>query len=492
MVGRFIQNGVSGCALGMAAWLVPLPLNAVPAADAVAAEVERLVCSTQRWCGDLDVLRRKRMLRVMVCYSKTFYFLDGAQQRGLTYDLLREFETFVNQRLRTGVLRVEVVVVPVRRDELLSTVVEGRGDIAAANLTITPERRGMVAFTEPLASGINELVVTTRPHPALARAEELSGQPVYVRRSSSYFESLTALNARLRAAKRAPVKIQLVNENLEDEDILEMVNAGLIPATIVDSHLAQFWARVLPQLMVHTNVAVRHNGQIAWALRPHSPHLQALLNDFVRTHKQGTLLGNVIIQRYLRSITYVTNAVASAELKKFDATIGMFRRYGAHYGFDALMLAALGYQESMLDQRARSHHGAIGVMQLLPATAADPKIKIARIDQVDNNIHAGTKYLRWLHDTYFKDATMDALNRTLFTFASYNAGPGRIAGLRAQAAAEGLNSNVWFHHVEVVAARVIGRETVRYVSNIYKYYLAYTLMAQRQQERATLLRGAIK
>ncbi len=188
----------------------------------------------------------------------------------------------------------------------------------------------------------------------------------------------------------------------------------------------------------------------------------------------------------------MTNAVASAELKKFDATIGMFRRYGARYGFDALMLAALGYQESMLDQRARSHHGAIGVMQLLPATAADPKIKIARIDQVDNNIHAGTKYLRWLHDTYFKDAAMDALDRTLFTFASYNAGPGRVAGLRAQAAAEGLNSNVWFHHVEVVAARVIGRETVRYVSNIYKYYLAYTLMAQRQQERATLLRGAIK
>jgi membrane-bound lytic murein transglycosylase MltF len=279
--------------------LVALPLHAAAAQPAapVAAEVERLVCSTQRWCGDLDVLARQRLLRVMVCYSKTFYFLDGAQQRGLTYDLLREFEDFVNQRLRTGVVRVEVVIVPVRRDELLSAVAEGRGDIAAANLTITPERQELVAFSDPLASGINELVVTPRRQPAVARPEDLAGQPVYVRRSSSYFESLTALNARLRAARRAPVKIQLVNENLEDEDILEMVNAGLIPATIVDSHLAQFWARVLPELVVHTNVAVRRNGRIAWALRPRSPQLQALLNDFVRTHKQGTLRGNVIIQR---------------------------------------------------------------------------------------------------------------------------------------------------------------------------------------------------
>ncbi len=490
MIARSPHRYVLGCALGMTAWLA---LVALPgqAAEPAGADVDLWLCATQRWCGDFEVLARKRVLRVMVCYSKTFYFLDGAQQRGLTYDLLREFEEYVNQRLRTGVLRVEVVIVPVRRDELLSAVVDGRGDIAAANLTITPERQELVAFTDPLASGINELVVTTRAHPALQRAEELAGHAVYVRRSSSYFESLTALNARLRAATRAPVQIQIVNENLEDEDILEMVNAGLIPATIVDSHLAQFWARVMPQLAVHTNVAVRHNGRIAWALRPHSPHLQALLNDFVRTHKQGTLLGNVIIQRYLRSVTYVTNAVASAELRKFDATIGMFRRYGAQYGFDALMLAALGYQESLLDQRARSHHGAIGVMQLLPATAADPKIKIARIDQVDNNIHAGTKYLRWLHDTYFKDTAMDALNRTLFTFASYNAGPGRIAGLRAQAAAEGLDSNVWFHNVEVVAARVIGRETVRYVSNIYKYYLAYTMVTQRERERNNLLRNEV-
>jgi membrane-bound lytic murein transglycosylase MltF len=366
-------------------------------------------------------------------------------------------------------------------------LVAGRGDIAAANLTITPERGQLVAFSEPFARGVSELPVTTRRHQPISCAEDLVGLPVYVRYSSSYYESLEGLNARLRAAERPLVQMHTVNESLEDEDILEMVQAGLLPAAIVDSHLAQVWSRVWPALVVHSNAAVRTGGQIAWALRKNSPQLAALINDFVRTHRQGTLLGNVILHRYLRSVSYLTNAAASTELKKFNATIGLFRRYGAQYSFDALMLAALGYQESTLDQRARSHHGAVGVMQLMPATAADPKIGIPRIDSVENNIHAGTKYLRWLHDTYFKDARMDALNRTLFTFAAYNAGPGRIAKLRAQAGPAGLNANVWFGNVEVLAAREIGRETVQYVSNIFRYYLAYALITQHERERADAL-----
>jgi len=145
------------------------------------------------------------------------------------------------------------------------------------------------------------------------------------------------------------------------------------------------------------------------------------------------------------------------------------------------MLAAQGYQESRLDQSTKSPSGAIGVMQVMPTTGAS--LNVGDIRQVDANIHAGTKYMRTMLDTYFSDAQLDDLNRNLFAFAAYNAGPTRIAQLRKEAAKRGLNPNVWFDNVERIAAEKIGRETVTYVSNIYKYYVAYTLALEQSADR---------
>jgi membrane-bound lytic murein transglycosylase MltF len=460
----------------------PVPARAAPAEPGTVLPIERLVA--ERWTDDLDEMRRRRIIRVLVTYSKTFYFLDGAQQRGLTYEQLKGFEDFLNARLETGHLRIHVVFIPVARDELIPWLVEGRGDLAAANLTITPERRQLVDFGKPLMEDVREIVVSGPAAPRLSRLEDLAGREVYVRRSSSYHDSLRALNARLQQTGRRPVVIRLVDENLEDEDILEMMSAGLIGITVVDDHKAEFWGSVLPRLRLHRELAVRTGGDIAWAFRKGNPKLRALADAFVAQTAEGSTTGNLLLRRYLRDNAWVRNPATQKEMQKFRATVGFFRKYADRYRFDYLMVAAQAYQESRLEQKLRSPAGAVGVMQIKPSTAASPPIGIRNVHHVENNIHAGVKYLRFIVDEYFEDEPMDAVNKGLFAFASYNAGPTRIAGLRRKAEASGLDPNRWFGHVERVAAREIGRETVQYVGNVYKYYVAYRMVAEQSEEKA--------
>ena len=173
------------------------------------------------------------------------------------------------------------------------------------------------------------------------------------------------------------------------------------------------------------------------------------------------------------------NALDSRELQKFRDTAPLFRKYADRFEFDWLQIISQAYQESRLDQSVRSHAGAVGIMQLLPSTAADSNVGIPDISVLENNIHAGNKYLRFIRNSYFEPEAMSDLDKTLFSFASYNAGPARIAGLRAEAEREGLDPNVWFDNVELIAARRIGRETVDYVSNIYKYWIAYRLSREQ-------------
>jgi membrane-bound lytic murein transglycosylase MltF len=452
-----------------------LPLGAARAADELLAHVEK------PWKGDFDQMVKRRRIRVLVVYSKTFYFLDRGRQRGTTYDTLHAFEDELNRRLKTGHLKVQVMFIPVSRDELLPGLVEGRGDIAAANLTITDERRQQVDFSDPFTTGVDEIVVTGPKSPPIASTQDLSGQEVFVRKSSSYYESLVSLNAELQKAGKPAVRLKPAPEALEDEDLLEMVNAGLIKLVVVDSHKAEFWAQIFPKIQLHPEAALRTGGEIAWAFRKGSPKLKATVNRFVATHKKGTAFGNQVFNRYLKSTQFVKNALDPEEVAKYERTVTLFRKYGEQYEFDWLMLTAQGYQESQLDNARRSRSGAVGVMQVLPKTGKE--MQVGDVHQLDPNIHAGTKYLRFMTDRYFQDAPMDPVDKTLFAFASYNAGPAKIAKLRKEAKASGLNPNVWFNNVERVASLRIGRETVTYVSNIFKYYVAYRLLEDERQER---------
>jgi len=440
------------------------------------------------WTGDLPGMIERRAIRVLVTYNKTNYFLDGARERGITYEAMQLYEKAINKELakqgkKKKHLKVHILLIPVARDKLFSYLVQGKGDIAAANLTVTKQRLKEVDFCTPFATGVRELVVTDPNAPTMTKLEDLSGKTVYVRRSSSYYESLGKLNRKLKEKGLKPVKIELADENLETEDILEMVNAGLVPITVADSHLADFWSKIFKKIKVHDKLVLAKDGKIAWAVRKNSPKLMKSLNAFVKKNKQGTLMGNILIKRYFENTQWAKNALSPENIKRFDNTVKFFQKYAKQYGFDWLMLTALAFQESGLDNSKVSHVGAVGVMQVMPSTASGPPVSIPNYKRLEPNVHAGTKYLRWIYDQYFKDdAKVSQINKVLFAFASYNAGPGRVIGLRKRAVKMGLDPNVWFHNVEEAAARVIGRETVQYVSNIYKYYIAYRqIMAQQKQ-----------
>lgn len=432
--------------------------------------------------GDLDAMVQRRIIRAGVPFNRTFYFVDQGVQRGLSYEYLMLFEEQLNKKLNSGNLKIHVVLLPMPRDMLLPSLQSGKLDMVVAQLTVTPERQKLVDFTNPTRTGVNEVVVTGPDAPPLDSLDDLSGKKVFVRRSSSYYASLVGQNAKLKTQGKAPIDIEEASESLEDDDLLEMVNAGLIPATVVDNFLADYWKQIFPDLTIHNNLAVRTGGNLAVAIRKNSPQFASELNAFIAEHGLNSVIGRVLSKRYLQGTKYVQNATSEAERKKFLAMRDLFQRYGQQYEFDYLLMAAQAYQESKLDQDAKSHVGAIGVMQLMPATGEEQKVGDVR--QLEPNIHAGVKYMRFMRNQYFEGEPMTALNKGLFTFASYNAGPGRIRQLRRETAQRGLDPNVWFGNVERIASERIGRETVTYVGNIYKYYIAYRLITEEQARRA--------
>ncbi len=418
--------------------------------------------------GDFDEMLERRSLRALVVYNKMMYFLDGATQRGITYESLENFEKFVNEKHEFGARKFDIIYIPVPRDQLLPMLVDGYGDVAAANLTVTDDRKKLVDFSDPTYPGVKEVLVTGPEAPQITRLDDLSGQSIHVRESSSYFESLTRLNADFESRGLKPAELIPASEYLEDGDLLELVNEGLIPMIIVDSHKAEFWKDVYENIEVHSDIAVREGAEIAWAMRKNSPKLLAISNEYIKTAKDNK---------------WVKNPTTAEEIKKFHAVLDFFVKYGEEYDFDWLLLAALGYQESRLDHNVRSAAGAVGIMQVLPSTAKDPNVGVPDIEKIESNVHAGTKYLKFVRERYYDDPEIDDLNKTLFSFASYNAGPAKVARLREEAAESGFDPNIWFGNVEVISAKRIGRETTHYVSNIYKYYIAYKLILDKRKKK---------
>jgi membrane-bound lytic murein transglycosylase MltF len=453
-----------------------------PAPKKAAGEALTIELTQKPWSGDLDGMIERRHIRVLTVHSKTFFFVDKGVHRGVVVDAFRLFEDGLNKKLaaegklKHKNLKVRVIFIPVRRDQLLTNLAAGKGDIAAANLTITSERQKLVDFTSASMGSVSEVVVTGPASPKIAGPDDLAGKQVFVRKSSSYYESLVALNKKFATEKKAPVILKEAPETLEDEDLLEMLNAGLVAFVVVDNHIANFWKQVFPKLTVHDNVVVRTGGEIAWAIRKNSPQLKAALDDFISRNKVGTGTGNQLLARYLKNLKYVKNAASEEERKKFQALVQYFRKYGDQYNVDWVLMGAQGYQESQLNQNAKSAVGAIGVMQLMPATGAE--MKVGDIAQTEANIHAGIKYMRFMIDQYYEKEPMTKLDKALFAFASYNAGAGGVAKMRKEAAKRGLDPNVWFQNVEYVAAEKIGQETITYVSNIYKYYIGYRLILE--------------
>lgn len=431
------------------------------------------------WTGDLSGMIERRMVRVLVVPSRTQYWLELGKQTGIEYELTSAFERWLKDRHSALGLhrRPRFVYIPTTVDRLIPDLLAGRGDIGAAMLTITPQRLEHVDFSAPYAQGVREVVVTgpaSQPFESLA---DLAGQEVFVRRSSSYWTHLEELNRSLADSERSAVKLVPVPEELSDDDVLEMVNAGLLGTTVVDFYEARIWRKAFENLVVHDEAPVHEGGALAWMIRKNSPELAATLEAFMATHRHGTSFGNTVERKYVASAAFVRRATSAAEAAKLRRLRAIFEKYGEQYALDWVLLAAQGYQESRLDQRARSRAGAVGIMQLMPATARP--LGVGDITQVEANVHAAAKYSRLLRDQYFSDDGIDELNKGLLTLAAYNAGPSRITRLRELAQRRGLDPNVWFGNVEIVAAEHIGAETVGYVANSFKYYVGFKLALRK-------------
>lgn len=439
-------------------------------------QARQLNISFKPWTGDFDRMLERRMIRALVPYSRSLYFNDKGQERGITADTVRDFERWINKKYakKLGKRPLTIYIIPTTRDKLLPEVVQGIGDLAMGNLTITEERLKIVDFVSAEGTrSMRELVVTGPASPAIASTDDLAGKTVHVRKASSYYESLEALNARLKKEGKNPATLVLVPDSLEDEDMMEMLNAGLLGVIVVDDWKAKMWAQILPQIKVNEQAAVREGGTVGVAIRKGSPKLEAEFLDFHKNYLKKQGVAAYRLKQYMSRVRQMKNPTGTAEWKRFEKTLSLFQKYGDKYNFDPLMLAAQGYQESQLNQDARSHVGAIGVMQVMPATGKE--LDVGDIRVLEPNIHAGAKYMDRLMTKYFPDANFTENNRTLFAFASYNCGPGNVSRMRKEAQKRGLDPDRWFNNVEIVTAQKIGMETTAYVRNIYKYYVAYRL-----------------
>jgi membrane-bound lytic murein transglycosylase MltF len=446
------------------------------------AEASIIANALETWTGDLDGMVERKMIRVAIPYGFLTYFLDGANQKGITYELVEQFGVFLKEQ--RGINGVTIVVIPARRDEVFAMLVDGRADIAAGTLTITDERKATVDFTDPLRTDVREVFVTGPGAPMGASLDELAKLPIHIRRSSSFYEHLTALNAEREAAGLPTFEIVEAEEHLKTEDLVEMVHAGLLPATVADEPVAEFLSLFFPDIVVHTDHPLGEGYSFGWAYRKNSPQLAEALAAFVPTAAKGSMLGNMIVKKYTNDTDWAVETLGIENEERLGRLAQLFRQYGDEYAFDWIMMAAQGYQESRLDQSKVSPVGAIGVMQILPTTAADPNVGIPDISTEENNIHAGIRYMRFLHDRYFNDPALSELDQILFTFGAYNAGPGNVNKARKLAAEMGLDPNVWFDNVEIAIGKAVSREPVIYVRNIYKYYVAFKLVNElRTQEQ---------
>ncbi|WP_415713800.1 transglycosylase SLT domain-containing protein [Maridesulfovibrio sp.] len=452
--------------------LILLNTPAVHAGDKVSA-FSRVAEQTTH---DLPGMLEKRSIRVLTSFSPTTFFMDKSKIYGFEYSLLKEYENFLNKKMpRKKEIHLEFIPVPA--DKLIPLLNQGYGDIAAALTTVTESRRKQVAFSNPYLPDVKEVIVANEAVTGINSINDLSGRMVMVRESSSFHQSLLELNKKFQEQGLAPVKIFPAPEYEPTEEIMQMVNAGIIELTIADDFLANIWKEVLPHIRVLENVTVREGGNIAWMVRKDNPDLLQSLNAFVKTVRKGTLLGNIYLKKYYSDVKFIENPLdETKEIENFSAYTPIFKKYAAMYGLDWRLVAALAYQESGFNHEARSRVGAVGIMQIMPMLTKDKRLGIKNINDLENNIHIGVKYLALLRDRYYPaDAIPNETERLRFALASYNAGPGRIRNARKIATKLGFHDDIWFHNTEYGTMQLVGMEPVRYVSNINMYYRAMIL-----------------
>jgi membrane-bound lytic murein transglycosylase MltF len=424
---------------------------------------------------DLPAMQKHKVIRVLTNYSKTNYFIEDGHFFGFEYSLMKEFERFVNLEVKSDRQQTTVEFIPVPRSMLIPSLIQGMGDIVAAGLASGRNLPREVVFTYPYIEKVGYVLVTHGGAPALTDLSDLSGRQVYVLPAEAEYKVLGILNRLMAKRGLKPMRIVKAEPVLCPEDILEMVNAGIVDLTITPKHLAGIWSRIFPHLKIYEPDFSQPSMALAWLVRKKNPLLKASLDRFAEDHKKGTRLGNIYFRKYFENTQWIKNPLDTVGQERLSLYAPLFQKYGARYGIDWRILAAVAYEESGLDPNSRSRKGAVGLMQILPSTAMDRRINIRNSHTIENNIHAGAKYLALLRDQYFSGKDVSSESRIRFALAAYNAGPEKIRLCRQLARSMGYRGDRWFHHCEQAALSLHLTETVQYVSDVNKYLLAYRL-----------------
>lgn len=439
----------------------------------------------QTFIGDLPEIRERRILRVLVSYNRTNFFHTNKGQRGLEYDLMSAYEDYINRGPRRERYKTHIVFLTKPFNQLINSLVKGEGDIVAAGLSISPEREALVDFTEPYIKDIDEILISHTQAPFVEKFEDLSGKKIVVVANSSYVINLQRINLALGGLGLQPAEIIQADELLEAEDILEMVNAGLFDYTVVDKHIAKIYAQVFKDIYLHEDFILNNGSKIAWAINKDLPELKNSLNHFIENYaRPGRLLGNSVYKKYFENPFWIQHPLDFTALDKTPCLEYYLKNYAQFYDFDWFLIASQAYKESRFNQKMVSHRGAYGVMQIKPSTAKSKHVQITNIKtDMENNIHAGVRYLAFLRDHYYDKPQYTQEDTINFALAAYNAGPGRVRQLQRIAERKGLNPHKWFYNVEIIARNQIGHETVNYVTGIQKTTQALKLATKMAQEK---------
>jgi membrane-bound lytic murein transglycosylase MltF len=381
--------------LGSSQAAKPAEVNAadrsiVPPEDEAAAKNEEGKAGTlalplrfARHTGDLDEMLKRRKIRALITINPISFFYIQGKPAGFTFETVQELERFINKKYKTGALKVRVTFIPMRPDQLEPALTEGLGDVIAEGVAITPEREQRVAFTIPIQQNLTQIVVTGKDVPVGSGFDDFGGKPIYANPVTVAYDNLNRISEERQKSGKPPLNIMAADKALMHDDLIEMVNAGLIPATVAMKARTELWAKVLPNIQAHPEMVVGSGIDTGWVVRKNNQELKKVLDEFVAVNREGTSFGNTLLRRYLQDTKWVKNSINTDEMKKFVAYADFFKKYSDQYNFDYLMIAAQGYQESLLDQSKRSPSGAVGIMQVIPKYAAATPINVKDVGTAD-------------------------------------------------------------------------------------------------------------
>lgn len=418
---------------------------------------------------DLAEIRRSGVLRVLVNQSRNSSGEVKGEAIGVESVRLRAFEQYLNRGSKGPAIRLKLI--PKAKDQLLGALQRGEGDLVAPGELLPLGTARQVSRSRAVVMDVRMVLVSRQGSHRYKSYEQLSGRSVALPAGSAAGAALEVINQNLMKAGRAPIVVEWVDPTLAVEDVLEMVQAGVYPATVVEQTIAQRWVKVLPKLRVDAQLTLGNAADMHWFLRKDASMLHASVDRFLQAYTAPVNQDAAFerVYRRLYRVQYPLDRTGRQRLEKVRPTLQL---HAQQQEIDWLNLAALAFKESTLNPAARGASGATGLMQVTPATARS--MGVTDIGKLDNNVLASAKYLANIRRNYFASSRLNERERMAFVLAAYNLGPQRVQSLRAEARRQGLNPDQWFFQVERVAMATMGMGVVSYVNAVNKYFLAYT------------------